>query len=184
MEGSLFLNNKIETPLSSIDISRRLNDRIRILSYRQLDNYKSIHELFEPFGAFVVLYETEDNFGHWVAVIKHQDKRKDGEDYIEHFDSYAYKPDEELKFVPPNMRNENDPTLVRMMYESGLPVRYSHNRFQKVKENGKDVNTCGRWVVLRIKLRDLDENEFYLLFKEIKRLTGLSYDQIAVNLTR
>ena len=121
----------------------------------------------------VLLYETRQNFGHWVCVFK-VDKNT-----IEHFDSYGLKPDEELKFVPENFRKVNYldyPHLTALLYFSKYDVIYNECQLQKYLE---DVNTCGRWVTARLAYRMIPQEEFAKFFLEYD-----DPDQIVTDLTK
>lgn len=83
---------------------------------------------------------------------------------IQWFDSYGLLPDSELQFIKRNYRarsNQDYTHLTHLLLDwqrrTGGVVKYSQYRLQKLK---KGDNTCGRFVVLRLMMRDLDEDEF------------------------
>ncbi len=149
--NQVIMTSKI--PLSSEDIERMLDGKTRIMSYRQLMKKKNLKQVLEPFGSAVILYETKDAFGHWVALIKRGDT-------VEFFDPYGYKPDDQRKFIPAAYKKQHYPEkhLVKLLLDSGYKIRYNH--FELQDRNKHDMSTCGRWVVLRILLKDLDEHQF------------------------
>lgn len=143
-------------PLSSDDISKMLNGKTRIINYKQFMERDNIDQVLKPFGSCVILYETSDNFGHWCAIIKRGDN-------VEWFDSYSYKPDEERKFIPKRyLKNYPFKHLVKLLLESPYKIRY--NNYELQDRDNKYSATCGRWVVARILLKDLDEHQFAKLF--------------------
>lgn len=150
---------EVSRGLSSVDLSNLLGGKVRILTYKQLRKFNNIYDVLKPFGKAILLYETSKNWGHWVCLFKDPKSR-----VIEHFDSYGIRPDDEIKFVPQYFRKEGGadlPHLTALLYKSGAPIRYNHYKLQSKR---KGVSTCGRWCVLRLIFRDLDEHQFKKLF--------------------
>lgn len=141
--------------LSNGDINKLLDGKCNIMSYDQLNNYNNIDSAMGKYGALVLLYQTKQNYGHWCCVFKRNN------DTIEFFDPYGLFPDDELEFVPNNMRNvlgEDYPHLTWLLYNSGYKkIDYNSKQLQKFKE---DVNTCGRHCVVRIMMRNLSIDEY------------------------
>lgn len=140
----------------------RIGGKANLLTYKELQKYKSLDEALGPYEAIVLLYETKDHFGHWVCVFKFD------EDTVEHFDSYGLKPDDELKFIPENYRKVNYvdyPHLTALLYFSDYNVVFNEKKLQK---HLKDVNTCGRWVTTRLNYRMIPQEEFADFFLEYK----------------
>lgn len=160
-------------PLSSEDILTICENGANLLTYPELTKYKTLDEALGRKRALILLYETEQNYGHWVCVFKLNSNT------IEHFDPYGLKPDKELKFVPANYRKvsgQDYPHLTALLYNSGYEITYNEYKLQKMK---KDTNTCGRWVAMRIAMRMLPLEEFVKLFK----LKGLTPDDVVTLLT-
>ena len=155
-KNEIIMASKI--PLSSEDIERMLDGKTRILSYKQLMKKNNINEVLKPFDSCVILYETKDNFGHWVCLLKRGDT-------VEWFDSYGFKPDDERKFIPEAYKKMHYPEkyLVKLLLDSGYKIRYSEFKLQD--GNDESVATCGRFVVLRILFKGLDEYQFNDLMK-------------------
>jgi len=140
--------------LSGKEMIDLVGGRANIMNYRDLQKYDNIDDALGEYGALILLYESRDNYGHWTLVFKTP------EGYIEHFDSYGYKPDEEIKGIPEYYRKKNYnkvPHLTYLLFTSRIPVRFSQYKLQK---KGPMINTCGRWVGLRLLLRDLTEDQF------------------------
>lgn len=154
-KNEIILASKI--PLSSDDIERMLKGKTRIISYKQLMKKNNINEVLEPFGSCVILYETKDAFGHWICLLKRGN-------IIEQFDSYGYIPDNQRKFIPEAYKKMHYPEkyLVKLLLDSGYKIRYSEFKLQDA--NDENVASCGRWVVMRILFKDLDEYQFKNLF--------------------
>lgn len=147
----------MEYALSSDDIFSLTGGKTNILTNRELANVRRIEDILKH-GACVVLYETKERSGHWCCVFSRGPKE------IQWFDSYGLMPDSELTFIDRDFRKKSNQVsthltrlLLEWMKRTGGDVRYSQYRLQKLSP--KD-NTCGRFVVLRLLLRDLDEDEF------------------------
>lgn len=141
--------------LSGQDIKLITNNEVRIVSYHELANISSIDDLLGENRAVILLYETKQNFGHWVALFSISD------DTIEFFDSYGFAPDEELKYAT----YDDQPYLSNLMNTSNYKFKHNSTRLQTFAH---DINTCGRWTALRVKMRDTPLSEFIKLFKENK----------------
>lgn len=141
--------------LSNGDINKLLDGKCNIMSYDQLSKYDNIDSAMGKYGALILLYQTKQNYGHWCCVFKRNNNT------IEFFDPYGLFPDDELEFVPKNMRkvlNEDYPHLTWLLYNSGYKkIDYNSKQLQKFKG---DVNTCGRHCAVRIMLRNLPIDEY------------------------
>jgi hypothetical protein len=145
--------------LSGNDIIDICKGETHIVPYHELNNYNSIEELLKPYGTVVLLYELRENFGHWVCLFYDKNNK------LNFFDSYGFKPDEELKYASYNLNNGRPYlTLLLEKYKGDLIV--NNKRLQVFK---KDINTCGRWVSVRLLTRNkYTMEEFKDLFKTFK----------------
>lgn len=151
--------NKLKSKLlSDKDIKRALNGKTKIVKYSELVNANHIDELIKPYGNFVLIYEAKTNMGHWCCCILYKN-------VLTFFDSYGEYPDNQLKYTPDVFRMNNNmilPHLSYLLYNSPYQLRYNEFKLQKMEEG---INTCGRWVIMRIlKRNETDEEfaEFYL----------------------
>src|ERR1700679_3444281 len=79
----------------------KLGIKCPIILYKDFHKYKDISQLFKKGDdAFIILYLSSKYSGHYALVFK----RKSNE--IECFDSLAFKPDDELHFIPKNIQDE------------------------------------------------------------------------------
>jgi hypothetical protein len=148
---------------SDHDIYEACDGQVNIYQYKQIKNMQHIDDLLEPYGACVILYTTKKNYGHWVTLLRQADKS------IEHFDSYGFKPDDELEFVPDSYKHvdaEDYPYLTRLLYDAVngggyKKIIYNEHKLQQYKGN---INTCGRWAAMRVILKELSLKEFIKLF--------------------
>lgn len=159
------------------EIMKLCDGKVKIVRYQDLYKYKNIDDLLKPYNACIILIETQENFGHWTALLKY---KQDGRWTVEHFDSYGLSPDDELKFVPDSMKRklgEDHPKLTEFLYKSPYKVVYNKYKLQELK---KGVNTCGRWCGLRVVFKDIPLKKFIEAFKNSKRM---SPDEWVVALT-
>lgn len=154
-------------PLSGEDIKKLLKGKVKIIEYPELSNYNSIEELLNPYGQVVILYESKPNYGHWTTLFKYPNRSG-----VEFFDPYGIKIDDEFNYISDKYRielNEDVPYLSNLLYNYDGPIEYNDYKFQKFAEN---IDTCGRWVVLRLVLKKKSLEEFEDLFingpKEMK----------------
>jgi hypothetical protein len=164
------LKREIKKPLSEDEIRKavkKIGSKVKIIAYPDLQKYDSINSLFgsrgsaEPNYKYIVLLYTADEkkTGHWVLLIKHSN------DKIELFDSYAYRPDNLLKFFKKNGR-EMYPLLSHLLLKSGVrDLIFSTTRLQRLRN---DIGVCGRWCIVRI-LYDLEGKSLADMLKDIRR---------------
>ena len=145
--------------LSGKDIETITQGKAKIWSYHQLYNLQNINEVLGQNGCAIILYETKLNFGHWTACFTV------GDDTIEFFDSYGFAPDQELNYA----HYDKKPILSHFLEMSGKKIIHNTMRLQQFAE---DINTCGRWTSLRVRMRNLPLSVFQHLFKSNKYYAG------------
>ena len=161
-----------EIDLSGEDLHRMTGGKCNIIKYSDLKHYNSIDRALGNYGACILLYETEMNHGHWVLIFKVNDTT------LEHFDAYGLTMDEELRIVSQTTDINGQPYLSQLIDKSGYKLTENLHKLQEKKE---DVNTCGRWCVGRLLLRNEPLNEFVRLFTKNHHykpdlwITGLTY---------
>ena len=143
------VSHQAEIALSDGDIKTLIGGGIRVLTYPEIEHYKSINALLAGQDAVVLLYLTESKTcGHWTAILRHVDST--GRVVLEYFDSYGGAPDAPFSWLTHSRREALDQTravLAKLLKDSPYPVDYNHARLQ---EKDDDVNTCGRHVVVRL----------------------------------
>lgn len=144
-------------PLSYSDMEKIANGKLKIILYTDLEKIKDINELFNPYGGFIVLYQSTPSFGHWVSILRVDSKT------IEHFDPYGYSLDEELKFC---QKMELKPWLSALIKQSKYKNVICNNL--PLQSKNTNISTCGRWAVIRQILKDYPLKDFINLFKKTK----------------
>lgn len=169
-------------PMGDDDI-RKYFPNAKILKYSQLKGVKRIEELLpRPRTFFFLLYERTLNTGHWCLVSRYIDN---GIDTIEFFCSYGSKLDAPLLWTPIGMRvqlGQDKPYLSMLLDKSPYRVIYNPVQFQSKKA---PISTCGAYDTLRaseLQKHNTTLEEFNEMLEEVKKGTGLNYDEIVSNL--
>lgn len=138
-------------PLSFSDLEKMLGDdstSTKMINYDDLKGIENIQQLLGHDRAVIILEKIEaknaPKVGHWVALLN-----KPG--FIEHFDSYGFSVDKELSIT------HEQKWLKALLSDSGKKIVESRRRYQQIREQ---VNTCGRWCVVRVKHFNMDVGEF------------------------
>ena len=175
--------NQISYSLSDDDIRNYLDDQIKVIPYSDIQRYTNtrhgIYQLLEPFGRIVILYKTNgDGFqssGHWCCLFRNRQRHE-----IEFFDSYGMLPDDQLEQGDElkNFAGQNHYYLTRLLADASEKIIYNHFKLQRYAPN---INTCGRWCLLRLLNGDLSLEEFKKLL-DANKSKGISYDQLVTKL--
>ena len=168
METDAQIAGRISKPLTDADIESHTGvSADKIVKYSDLKNYKKIEDLLPSDKSFkIILIEDKYNSGHWVVVMRYGKT-------IEYFNSYGAKWDTDWKFINRMMRvilGENSNEMTRLMEqakEDGWNTTWNKHKYQRVSSA---VQTCGRWVILRIEMMKMGYNgeEFYQFIKKRK----------------
>lgn len=160
-------------PLSDRDILKAVKNQTNIILYSELKNIRHINDILKN-DSCVILYEQMPGSGHWVVLTYNKNNNE-----LEYFNSYGDYPDEFLHLVDENLKkklNEDYPYLSRLLLDSGYKLTYNDKQLQKLDNN---IATCGRYVVLRILLKELPLKQFINIFNN----RNYTPDQIAKKLT-
>jgi hypothetical protein len=164
------------TPLSDLDIMKKLNGQTNIVMYSELKNVRNIEQILKD-NSVVILYETGPKIGHWVCLIRYfNTKRKQWT--IEFFDSYGIFPDEEKKQMNQEYLKESGTEynkIAKLLVDASdrYVIEFNNYRLQK---KSKGISTCGRHVISRIKLKQMDIDEYSDLMRSF---AGYTPDDIA-----
>jgi hypothetical protein len=169
---------RIGTNITDGDIRRYFGDGVegRILKYSDLANYNTIDELLpKPRDFRIILIEDSVNRGHWCAILKY-DKT------IEWFNPYGIRPDAQKnllgKLTNIMLGQERDYMTELMEKSKGYKLIYNKKKLQKLKAG---INTCGRWIILRvICMKDMmmGLKEFIKMIETNKEASGLPADAL------
>ena len=157
--------------LSATQVLNLLDNKANFVQYSDLHKISTIDELLGQYKKCVLLYQTSRNYGHYVALWEYNDT-------IFFFDSYGGIVDSQLKYVPPDLKDElnsNHNYLIRLMYNSGKKVEFNQYALQSREP---DVSTCGRWTVNRLRFPEISINEYHDIFKQSSKY--ISNDELIV----
>ena len=157
--------------LSATQVLNLLDNKANFVQYSDLHKIPTIDELLGQYKKCVLLYQTSRNYGHYVALWEYNDT-------IFFFDSYGGIVDSQLKYVPPDLKDElnsNHNYLIRLMYNSGKKVEFNQYALQSREP---DVATCGRWTVNRLRFPEISINEYHDIFKQSSKY--ISNDELIV----
>jgi hypothetical protein len=169
----------IEEPMDDGDI-RQYFPNAKIMRYSGLAKLSDIEQLLPTDKSFVfLLYENTPGSGHWVVVMRYGRT-------IEFFCSYGSNIDVPLRWQNPKdnaMLGQRQPYLSILLNKAKDRFRIIHNpvSYQSKKDG---VATCGAWDVMRVnqmKNHNQDLQEFHDYMEQVKKETGLTYDEIVVN---
>lgn len=145
--------------LSDLDVLKLVNNKARVMLYKDLAKYQTLDEALGPHGAIFLLYESEPQYGHWTVIWRRN------KDTINFFDSYGTFPDEQIWWNDKETQlklGQSIPYLSYLLINSDYPnLEYNDYQYQK---DGKDINTCGRFAALRLLLRDWSPEQFQKVF--------------------
>lgn len=163
--------------LSDEDLETILGKHIFICVYPYLNEVKHIDNVFDYEGRCMLLFNTiDENAGHWCCMIKKKDT-------IHFFDSYGLKPDEPMKWLSEEKRDELDMEtrrLTQLLKQSGYKVYYNTYEFQR----DKNSTTCGRWTACRLLYKDYTLDQFYKMIHHYKKKYKLeSIEDVVIYLT-
>ena len=147
--------------LNDDDLRRITQNKSNILTYTDLEYMNNINDVFDGYEAAIILYEVKPTVGHWVSLIKRS------QNHITFFDPYGFDIDQELNFSRKDYIREESGKghLYHLLDESNYTFDSSP---YKLQSEIKDVNTCGRYAGLRVRLRHLNNHEFSSLFMDNK----------------
>jgi hypothetical protein len=175
---------RIGTNISDADLRRYFGDDAErnIVKYSELREYSDINALLPKDKAYkIILFENDYNTGHWILLMRYGKT-------IEFFNSYGLKPNADFQFVSriKNFFLGQDPDDLKRLLDrakvQGYDVIYNKTRFQRM---ARGINTCGRWIILRIVMMDffcLDLPEFIRFIKGLQDKYDYTPDMIVAHL--
>jgi hypothetical protein len=132
--------------VSSEDLKNVLGQDLRIIKFQDLQQYNDIYQLLPKQKDYIVVFFTDDikngvNVGHWTCLTRYKND-------FEFFDSYGLKEEDELKFISKEKRQRFNESI-DYLHNLLEPVKHSNNKYDYQKWDDK-INTCGRWVILKL----------------------------------
>lgn len=175
------IDTNIEKPLSIDDLVKILGYQFRddMILYSNLDQYKSIEQLLPRNKTFkIILIRDEPYSGHFVVILRYKKT-------IEWWDSYGFKPDDQLDYMMVNNRLDQTKSelydIFRDSQKKGFQIVYNKKAYQQYSTDYKTIAVCGRYCSLRVIMllkHNYDLEQFNNFMDELKRRHGLSYDEL------
>ena len=150
----------------------------KIVKYADLDQYESIYDLLPNQMDFCfILTEAKHNEGHWTVLIRNGS-------YFEYLDSYGDSPKSILDFIPKYMNsrlgNSWSQDLGKIIKSIKKTDKFLYNKFP-LQQEMEGINTCGRWVILRVATflkESLDNKAFVSYIKAQQRKVNKPFDEV------
>lgn len=140
-------NNLEKYPLNGKDVLDLCKGKVNVLRYSDLQD-KTLDQILGEHKACIILIEYPDKqIGHWVLLFQHPDG------VLEYYNSFGF---------PVDYPNKT-PIIQSKLY--GLRVIVNNQCLQSKKDN---INTCGRYCVLRLNYKHLDMRDFNRLLTQNK----------------
>tara|TARA_R110002153_G_C13100503_1_gene476507 strand:- start:30 stop:605 length:576 start_codon:yes stop_codon:yes gene_type:complete len=150
--------------LSGQDLKDITDGKCNIFRYSDLMDKNTIDEVLGQFGAAILLYQTERDYGHYAAIfISH-----DNPNVLIFYDSLGLTIDKELKFSTFNSKNMGGVAqfhLTELIQKSKYKVISNTKKLQK---GLFDNNTCGRFASMRIVFRKMTNKQFNFVLSSNK----------------
>jgi hypothetical protein len=140
MTGGTAGDSLIKESMSDEDLHKYFPN-VKIYKYNELPTETPVEEFLKPNQMIFILYEQEENEGHWVSMC-----RSATPDCCFYMDSYGNRPDVPLTWVDKetNARlGQSRKTLTQMFNISKIPVYWNNFDYQNKADKG--IATCGRW---------------------------------------
>ena len=139
-----------------------------IIPYKKIKNYNDIDELLSVNNVVFILFETTDNYGHWIVIFKTND-------LIEFFDPYGVFIEKQKLFIQDKDFIDPINHISILLKKSPYHISYNEIPFQNMKD--KSIGTCGKWTILRYLNRHKGLYDFEKMVKTDSMRYKMSYDR-------
>lgn len=170
------IEEEIERPLTGDELLAEFPKslgELKVILYGDMKG-QAIDDVLDDEGRVVILYPGESpTNGHWVCLWKK------GKDHYHFFDSYGDAPETQKRNIPKAVLREwglEHPLLKLAIERQGGALTYNKIPFQ---EEHSSVNTCGRFCLCRLAMKELSDKQFEDLIKK----SGVSADEFVSILT-
>ncbi len=155
----------MQKSLSGTDIQKFIPN---VIVYSELADM-TVRELVDMMPV-VILYQSSLNRGHWTLL-------HETPEGVEFFDSYSSMPDEEFKYI----QAQQPHYLARLLNELSnyVEIHFNSDQLQKLAPN---VNTCGRWVILRYLMGEYGIDDFVYGVRKLSSMMKITPDQLVTQI--
>ncbi len=151
MVDKQYLKQLARKSLSGAEVMDAIDHKARLLTYPDLVKYSDIYEALGPHRCLILLMLSSHNYGHWVCIFELGNT-------LQYFNSYGKF--DNLHFIDLDFRIQNNELIPHL---SVLLLGYHGKVFcnhYKLQVDRKGVNTCGRHVICRILMRNLNDVQY------------------------
>jgi hypothetical protein len=172
------VKERMYKPVSGSEIMMMLDNKVKILSYKDLESIKTLDGLLEPYQSVVLLYPIADNgdLGHWTALFVNN-----GTERLEFFDSYGCYIDDKVGQYNQDIedkRTKIEPYLLKLILESKYADNIHYNDEPYQTHIDSKIATCGLWSTIRLKCKHLIDKEFSKLYYDYPIERGILPDLV------
>jgi hypothetical protein len=155
--------DSINIALSSNDLKKIFNNKLKVLVYSDVQDYDDIDDLLAPYDRVCILYNWEPSMGHWCCCFRGIDNK------IYFFDSFGSVPDGKTNMgqIPDQLKYKygmDYKYLTDLLYRCPYDVDYNNICIQD-----KNSSTCGRHCAVRMSFNDLSTDDYNKMFSDDKR---------------
>jgi hypothetical protein len=154
------MQKSVDYALSSTDLKNIFDDKIKIITYDKIKNYNSIDDLLGEDKRVCILYNWEEDVGHWTCIFMGKDNK------VYFFDSFGSVPDGKTNMgqIPKELRYKRGMEykyLTDLLLKCPYEVDYNPKCLQDSKSS-----TCGRYCAVRMSFPDLSTDDFNTMFSD------------------
>lgn len=167
--------NEVKKVSMSDELIKFYLPNAKIIIYNNLKDYNTIEEILPENKSFAVLLYVSANLitevsGHWTCITRLNNE-------ISYFDSYGKTPDYAIDHWFKKNTEQQTKYLSQFLNKTKLKVFYNGIQYQSTPG---DISTCGRHCIFYIlnMQKDKDLHDYYILMKNIKEKTNMTYDKI------
>ena len=167
------MKDLISYPLSNDDIQKILRN-VKIITYPELANYKTIEDLLpQEFTCVVILILEKPHEGHWTGLMRYSNM-------FEHFDSYGNPPDYDIThWLDESKRAQlNESTLYLTNLLKGRKHIYNKIKYQSKNPNVADCGSHTCYRLYKFKNDGMTLSEYQKHMKNLCKLYGSTPDEI------
>lgn len=164
-------------PTSRKDLEYMLNGKTNIVSYDEINGYKSFDDLITPYQSVIILYPSaaDPNIGHWCCcfIIPGSNPSR-----VEYFDPYGCYIDQSVSDYNEETLHQRRP-LEPLLLELLIASPYANNVYWNetpFQSETRATQCCGLWSVLRLKCNHMTETEFEKLYFDAPTEQGILPD--------
>jgi len=148
---------------TATQLNAKLQNHLNMVYYPDLDKVKDIDELFKDESSFLLMYQKSPDFGHWVLISKSKQRPLT----LEYFDPLGNPPEtyvDEFAYDQ-GAQYPGSRRLTELMQNSRYRQLLSNG--VDLQKDSPDIQTCGKWCLLRHSLLFVPMEKFNTFFESL-----------------